>query len=230
MDVRVGLWRRLSAEELMLLNCGVGEDSCESLAQKGDQTSQSWRKSTLDIHWKDWCWSWRELDQKEGWAQKNWCFSTVVLEKTLETPLDCKEIQSVNPKGNQSWISFEGLMLKLKLQSFGHLMRRTDSLEKTLMLGKIEGRRRRDNRGWDGWMASLTQWTWVLVDSGSWWQTGGPGMLRSMELQKVGHDWATELNWTEPKLSVSKTWLCSIEKTQPSYWCPAELKKGERAY
>ena len=86
---------------------------------------------------------------------KNECFWTVVLEKTLETPLDCKEIQSVNPKGNQSWISFEGLMLKLKLQSFGHLMRRTDSLEKTLMLGRIEGERR---RGWQRmrWLGGTT--------------------------------------------------------------------------
>ena len=84
-----------------------------------------------------------ELDHKEGWALKNWCFWTVVLEKTLESPLDCKEIKPVNPKRSQSWILLEGLMLKLKLQYFGHLMRRTDSLEKTLMLGRIEGRRRR---------------------------------------------------------------------------------------
>ena len=87
-------------------------------------------------------WMW-ELDYKESWALKNWCFWTVVLEKALESPLDCKEIQPVYPKRNQSWISMEGLMLKLKLQYFGHLMWRTDSLEKTLMLGKIKGRRRR---------------------------------------------------------------------------------------
>ena len=84
-----------------------------------------------------------ELDHKESWALKNWCFWTVVLEKTLESPLHCKEIKPVNPKGNQSWIFIRRLMLKLKLQYFGHLMRRTDSLEKTLMQGKIEGRRRR---------------------------------------------------------------------------------------
>ena len=87
-------------------------------------------------------WMW-ELDYKESWVLKNWCFWTVVLEKTLESPLDFKEIQPVNPKGNQSWISLEGLMLKLKLHYFGHLMWRTDSLEKTLMLGKIEGGKRR---------------------------------------------------------------------------------------
>ena len=86
--------------------------------------------------------------------------------------------------------SLEGLMLKLKLQYFGHLMWRADSLEKTLMLGKIEGRW----RGWDGWMVSPTQWTWVWVDSGSWWWTGRPGVLQFMGSQRVGHDWATELN------------------------------------
>ena len=93
-------------------------------------------------------------------------------------------------------------MLKLKLQYFGHLMQRADSFEKTLMLGKIEGRRRGGhNRGWDGWMASPTWWTWVWVGSSSWWWTGRPGMLRSMGLQRIGHDWATELNWTESDLT-----------------------------
>ena len=136
-----------------------------------------------------------DLQYKESWAPKNWCFWTVVLEKTLESPLDCKEIQPVHPKGNQPWISLEGLMLKLKLQYFGHLMQRTDSLEKTLMWGKIEGRRRRGRQGWNGWMASPTQWTWVWVNSGSWWWTGRPGVLQSMGLERVGHEWATELNW-----------------------------------
>ena len=87
-------------------------------------------------------WMW-ELDHKESWAPKNWPFWTVVLEKTLASPLDCKEIQPVNPKGNRSWYSLEGLMLKLILPYFGHLIWKADSLEKTLMLGKIEGRRRR---------------------------------------------------------------------------------------
>ena len=84
-----------------------------------------------------------ELDYKESWEPKNWCFWTVVLKKTLESPLDCKEIQSVPPKGNQSWIFIGRTDAELKLQYFGHLMQRTDSLEKTLMLGKIEGGRRR---------------------------------------------------------------------------------------
>ena len=87
-------------------------------------------------------WMW-ELDYKESWAPKDWCFWTVELEKTPESPLDCKEIKPVNPRGNQSEYSLEGLMLKLKLQYFGHLMQTPDSLEETLMLWKIEGRRRR---------------------------------------------------------------------------------------
>ena len=89
-----------------------------------------------------------EMDHKEGWALKNWCFLNVVLEKTLESSVDSKEIKPVNPKGNQSWISLEGLMLKLKLQYFGHLMWRTNSLEKTLMLGKIEGKRGPQRMRW----------------------------------------------------------------------------------
>ena len=90
--------------------------------------------------------------------------------------------------------SLEGLMLKLKLQYFGPLMRRTNPFEKTLLLGKIEGGRR-GNREWDGWMASLTQWTGVWVKSRSWWWTGRPGMLQSMGSQRVEDDWVTELNW-----------------------------------
>ena len=86
-------------------------------------------------------------------------------------------------------------MLRQKLQYFGHLMWRTDLLEKTLMLEKIEGGWEGDNRGWDGWMTSLTQWRWVWVNSRSWWWTGKPGMLQSMGSQRVRHDWATELNW-----------------------------------
>ena len=103
--------------------------------------------------------------------------------------------------------SLEGLMVKLKLQYFGHLMWRTDSLEKALMLVMIEGINekgrqvmrglvmRRDDRGWDGWMASPTLWMWVWAISGSWWWTGKPGVLQSMGSQWVGPDWATEVNW-----------------------------------
>ena len=142
-------------------------------------------------------WMW-ELNYKESWGQKNWRFWTVMLETTLESPLDCKEIKPVNHKEISPEHSLEGLMLKVKLQYFGHLKQRTDSLEKTLMLGKIEGRRREgDDRGWDSWMASLSWWTWVWVCSRSWWWTGRPSMLQSMGSQSVRHDWATELNWEE---------------------------------
>ena len=111
-----------------------------------------------------------ELDYKEGWVQKNWCFWTVVLEKTLESPLDWKEIWLVHPKGNRSWV----------------------------FIGRLKAGDG-DNRGWNGWMASPTQWTWVWVNSRSWWWTVRPCMLRFMGSQRVGHDWATELNWTELK-------------------------------
>ena len=100
-------------------------------------------------------------------------------------------LKEVSPDSN----SLEGLMLKVKLQYFGHLMRRADSLEKTLMLGRLKAGGEGADRGWDGWMASPTQWTWVWVNSGSWWWTGRPGVLRFMGLQRVGHDWTTELNW-----------------------------------
>ena len=111
--------------------------------------------------------------------------------------------------------SLKGLILKLKFQYFGHLMWRADSFEKTLMLGKIEGRRRGQQR-WDGWMASPTQWTWVWVNSGSWWWVGKPGVLQSVGSQRVGHNWAIELNWTERSFKLwnlkthSLLWLFSL--------------------
>jgi len=135
-----------------------------------------------------------ELGYKESWAPKNWCFSTVVLEKTLESPLDCKEIKPVNPKEVSPEYSLQRLMLKL--QYFDHPMWRTDSLEEILMLGKIEGRRRRGWQRIDGWAASPTQLTWIWASSGSWWWTGKPGMLQSMGSQRVVHDWVTELTET----------------------------------
>ena len=132
-----------------------------------------------------------ELDYKESWAPKNWCFWTVLLEKTLESPLDCKGSNQSILKEISPECSLEGLMLKLKLQYFGHLMQRTDSFEKTLRAGG-----KGDDRRWDGWMASLTQWTWVWVNSESWWWTGRTGVLWSMGSRRVGHDcdW-TGLNW-----------------------------------
>ena len=105
----------------------------------------------------------------ENWTIKNWCFWTLVLEKTFEGPLDCKEMKPVHPKGNQSWIFTGRTDAEAEAQYFGHLMRRTDSLEKTLMLRKMKAGGKGNDRGWDGWMASPTRWTWVWASSRSWW-------------------------------------------------------------
>ena len=138
-------------------------------------------------------WMW-DLDYKESWAPKNWCFWTLVLEKIPKSPLDCKEINQSILKKISPGCLLKGLILKLKFQYFGHLMWRAESFEKTLMLGKIEGRRRCGQQRRGGWMVSPTQWTWVWASSGSWWWIGKPGVLQSTGLQKVGHDWTTELN------------------------------------
>ena len=126
-----------------LLNCGVGEDSWESLGLQGDPTSPFWRRSALGFLWKEWCLSWNS--------------------STLAT--SCEELTH----WKRLWC-WEGLG------------------------AGGEG----VDRGWDGWMASLTWWMWVWVNSGSWWWTGRPGMVWFMGSQRVGHDWVTELNWTEP--------------------------------
>ena len=131
-----------------------------------------------------------ELDCEESWVLKNWSLWTVVLEKTLESPLDCNQsiLKEISPG-----CSLEGLMLKLKLQYFGHLMQSVNLLERLWCCEGLGAGGEGDDRGWDGWMASLTRRSWVWVNSGSWCWTGRPGMLQFTESQRVGHDWATEL-------------------------------------
>ena len=135
-----------------------------------------------------------ELDYKESWAPKNWCFWTVVLEKILESPLDCKEIQPVHPKGNQSWIFSGRTDVKAETPILGPPdAKKRPSFEKTLMLRMIEGGKRRWQRMryLDG-IADSMDMSWSFRSR--WW-TGKPGMLQSMGSQSVGPDWATELNW-----------------------------------
>ena len=139
-----------------------------------------------------------ELGHIEDWAPKNWCFQIVVLEETLEDPLDWREINQSILKEINSEQSLEGLMLKLKLQSFGHLMWRANSLEKILMLGKIEGRRRKGRQRVRWLDGSTGQWTWVWANSRRWWRTGDPGVLQSMRSQRVRHNWATEQQQQPP--------------------------------
>ena len=163
------------------------------LANKGSY-SQSYDFSSSHVQ------MW-ELDQKEGWALKNWCFQTVVLEKTLESPLIARGSNQSILKEINSECSLEVLMLKLKLQYFGHLMGRANSLERSLMLRKIG-----DDRGWVGWMASLTQWTWVCANSRSWWRTGKPGVLQSVGSRRVEHSLVTEQQQCLPYTLLSGSW------------------------
>ena len=126
---------------------------------------------------------------------RNWCFQIVVLEKILRVLCTARRSNQPILKEINREYPLEGLMLKLKLQYLGHLMGRADSFEKTQMLGKTEGRRRRDDRAWDGWIASSTWWTWVWVNSGSWWWTGRPGIPGVAKES----DTIERLNWTELK-------------------------------
>ena len=120
-----------------------------------------------------------------------WCWRRLLRVPWTARRSNQSILKQINPG-----ISLEGMMLKLKLQYFGHLMRRVDSLEKRLWCWEGLGAGGEgDDRGWDGWMASLTRWTWIWVNSGSWWWTWRPSVLWFMGSQKVGHDWATDLIW-----------------------------------
>ena len=162
-----------------------------------------------------------ELDHKVSWVLKNWHFRAGVLEKTNESPLDYEENKPVNSKGNQPWI----------------LIGRTDTEAETPILWpsdvknwlwkrpwcweRLKAGGEGDDRGWDGWMASLTRWTWVWVNSGSWWQTGRPGVLQSMGSQRVRHNWATEqLQEYLPKMrSATLQWQLLIYCNIQIYQC-----------
>ena len=173
---------------------------------------QSYSFSSIHV----WVW---ELDYKESWVPKNWCFWTVVLEKTLESPLDCKESQPVHPKGKQSWIFIGRTDAETETPIFDHWCQELPhwkrhwcsfplKIEDWERLKAGEG----DDRGWACWMVSWTQWTWVWASSGSWCWIGKSGVLQSMGLQRVRHDWVTELIiiiditdvWTELSVTVKK--------------------------
>ena len=141
------------------------------------------------------CESWT-IKKAEHWtidAFELWCWR-----RLLRFPWTARRSNQSILKEISPGCSLEGLMLKLKLQYFGHFMPRVDKLERLWCWEGLEAGGEGDNRGGDGWMASPTRWTWVWVNSGSWWWTGRPGLLLFMGSQRVGHDWATELNWTEP--------------------------------
>ena len=134
---------------------------------------------------------------KKAECQRSWCFWTVVLEKTLESPLDCKEIQPVHLKGDHSWVFIGRTDVEAETPILWPPDMKNWLTEKDPDAGKDWRQEKKgDNRGWDGWMAAPTLWTWVWASSGSWWWTGKPGMLQSMGSQRVRHDWAAGLNWT----------------------------------
>ena len=143
-----------------------------------------------------------KLDIKKTEGHRTDAFELWCWRRLLRVPQTARRsnqsiLKEINPE-----YSLEGLMLKLKLQYLGYLMQRTDSFERPWCWERLKMGWEEDDRGWDGWMASLSQGTWVWASSGCWWWTGRPGVLQSKGSPRVGHDWVTELNWTELRRAV----------------------------
>ena len=161
-----------------------------------------------------------ELDCEESWAPKNWCFWTVVLEKILESPLDCKEIQLVHPKGDESWVFIGRTDAEAETPVLWPPRVKSWLIGKDPDAGRDWGAGGEgDDRGWNGWMASPTQWAWVWVNSGSWWWTGRPGVLWFMGSQRVGQDWVTELNWTDTVRQGDVIRIKAVTVLHSSFFC-----------
>ena len=165
-------------------------------------------------------WTIKKAERQKTDAFELWCWRRILRVPWTARRSNQSILKEIGPE-----YSLKGLMLKLKSQYFGHLMWRTDSLEKTWCWERLRAGGEGDNRGWDDWMASLTQWTWVKVNSGSWWWTGRPGVLQSMGSQSVGHYWTTELTWkSKLKKYVSKTQLIML------LWEYVQITKTELAF
>ena len=137
-------------------------------------------------------WTIKKVEHQRTDAFELWCWRRLFRIPWTAWRSNWSILKEISPE-----YSLEGLMLKLKLQYFGHLMRKTDSLEKPWCWERLKVVEEGDDKGWDVWMASSTQWAWVWINSGSWWWTGRPGAQQFMRSERVGHDWVAELNWTE---------------------------------
>ena len=166
-----------------------------------------------------------ELDHKESWVPKKWCFQTFwCWRRLLRVPWTARRSNQSILKEISPEYSLEGLMLKLKLQHFGHLMQRTDHWKRPWWWERLKAGGEGDDRGWDGWMASLSWWTWVWASSWSWWWTGKPSVLQSMGLQIVRCNWATELRWTDEGQYPEFSYRLDIEVKRGKIVIPLQAK------